>query len=70
MTKYVRYKIEVNLARKNASEPVWHYLMEDEHTSYEFETESEAREVISETGLVGDEIRLIGFTVNGIGRPI
>lgn len=67
---YVRYKIEVNMARKNAPEPVWHYLMEDEYTSCEYEIESEARDVMAETGLLDNEIRLIGFTVNGIGTPL
>lgn len=62
----MQYKIEVNLARKGG-EPTWHYLMDDEYSACVFYSEREARAVITEENR-GDNIRLVEFTSNGIGR--
>lgn len=63
----MRYRIEVNLARRGAS-PTWHYLMDDEYSACEFDNESEARALIAEENR-GADIRLVEFTPSGIGRP-
>lgn len=41
----VEFRIEINIARRGAP-PVWHYLMEDDHSPCVFDTEEDAASVV------------------------
>lgn len=47
----MEFRIEINIARRGAT-PVWHYLMEDDHSPCVFDTEEDAVSVAE--GLIDD----------------